>query len=114
MAGEAAFALRHQFVAQADIGEGAADHHLMVGAAADIGAEFLRRHAMLRQIGAGFGVGGNGAARRNMIGRHIVAQQQQNARAQDRRVRPLLAVQERRAAQEHAVADSRRRQAPVP
>src|ERR1700722_6699891 len=44
MTGEAALALRNEFVLDAWIGKGAAHYHLVVRATADIAAEFFDRH----------------------------------------------------------------------
>ena len=51
-AGEAALGARRQAVADADVGEGAAHHHLVVAAARAVGVEVLRPHAVREQPAA--------------------------------------------------------------
>ena len=53
VAGEAALALRHQAVPEPDVGEGAADHDLVVAAARAVGVELARLDALLEQPAPG-------------------------------------------------------------
>ena len=53
MDGDAAFDARHHLVLDADVGEGAAHHHLVIAAPRAIGVEVARRHLVLDQIDAG-------------------------------------------------------------
>ena len=53
VAGHAALGAGRELVAQPDVGEGAADHHLVVAAAGAVAVEVLRRDAVLLQVAAG-------------------------------------------------------------
>ncbi len=79
----AALHLRHQLVAEADVREGAAHHHLVVAAARTVGMEMLRVHAALHQPARGGGVLLDGAGGRDVVGGHRVAHRDQHARAGD-------------------------------
>ena len=81
MLGVAAFGAAHQFVLDADIGEGAAHHHFMVAAPRAVGIEFFRRHAVFDQIFPGRAALLNVACGRNMIGGDRIAEQRQQFRA---------------------------------
>src|SRR4051812_44896617 len=56
VAGEAAFGAPGELVAQPDVGEGAADHHLVVASAGAVGVEVALLDAVLRQVATGGGV----------------------------------------------------------
>src|SRR5262249_55179529 len=79
--GPAALVLRRQSVAEADIGEGAARHHLVVPASRAVAVELARADAMLDQVAAGRAVRLNGARGRNVIRGLRVAQHGQGAGA---------------------------------
>ena len=77
---EAALGARRELVAQADVGERAAHHHLVVAAARAVGVEVARLDALLLQVGAGGAVALDRAGRRDVVGRDAVAEQRQHAR----------------------------------
>ena len=52
VAGHAALDARHQLVAQPDVGERAADHHLVVAAAGAVGVEVAPLDAVLGEVAA--------------------------------------------------------------
>ena len=70
-------------VPDADIGEGAAHHHLMVAAPRAVGIELAHRHLPVRQIAARRGLVLERSRRADVIGGDHVAQQRQNACALD-------------------------------
>ena len=78
---DAALDARHQQVAQADVGEGAAHHDLVVAAACAVGVEVLRLHALLDQVARRRAALGDVAGGGDVIGRDRVAEQRQHARA---------------------------------
>ena len=77
----AALPVRGHFIANADVGEGAAHHHFVVAAPGPVGVELGHIHAMLLQVLPGGAVRLNGASRGDVVGGHRVAQQGQQARA---------------------------------
>src|SRR5580698_5035642 len=80
VASEAAFDI-DQFVAQADVGEGAADHDFVIAAARAIGVEVGGLDASFLQIFSGRAVFLDGAGGRNVVGGDAVAKDGENARA---------------------------------
>ena len=91
MPGDAAFDARNQMVAQANVGERAAHHHFVIAAARAVRVEVLRLDAAFHQILGGRARAGDVAGRRDVIGRHRVAEHGEHARsgnvAQCRRLR---------------------------
>ena len=87
VAGEAALGdvigLGAELVPQADVGEGAADHHLVVAAARPVGVEVAARHAVLLQVRPRRRVGLDRARRADVVGGHRVAEQGEDAGALD-------------------------------
>src|SRR5262249_17979650 len=81
----------------------AADHHLVVGAAADVGAELLRWNAVFEKISGGFGVRRYAAAGRDVVRGDVVPEHEEDARAADRRRRISVVGEGRWPAQEQAV-----------
>src|ERR1700733_2398127 len=73
VAGEAAFDV-DQFVAQADVGESAADHHFVVAAAGAVGVEVGGLDAVLLQIFSGRAVFFDGAGGGDVVGGDAVAE----------------------------------------
>ena len=59
--------------------ERASHHHLMVAAPRTVGVPLVLGHAMLREIAGGRRAFGNRAGRRDVVGRHEVAQERQHA-----------------------------------
>src|SRR3546814_7653412 len=53
VAGKAALRAGHDLVADADVGEGAPHHDLVIAAAGAVGVELPRRHLVLGEVGAG-------------------------------------------------------------
>ena len=72
-----------QQVAQADVGERAAHHHLVVAAARAVGVEVARLDAVLDQIPPGRAVALDRARGRDVVGGHAVAEDRQHAGALD-------------------------------
>ena len=83
VAGEAALRARRQLVAQPDVGEGPADHDLVVAAARAVGVEVTRVHAVLGQVAAGGAVLLDRSGRGDVVRRDRVAELQQHASAGD-------------------------------
>ena len=81
--GPRALAARDEQVAQADVGEGAAHHHLVVAAARAVGVEEAPLDAVLEQVLAGRAVGLDRAGRRDVVGGDAVAERDEAARALD-------------------------------
>ena len=77
-------------VAQADVRERAAHHHLVVPASRAVGVEVLALDAVLGQVVAGRAVGLDRARRRDVVGRDGVAEHDEAARAVDVLDRPRL------------------------
>ena len=88
MLGHAAFDAGHHLVADADIGEGAAHHHLVIAAPRAVGIELQRPHLMFEQVGAGRTVGLDIAGGRDMVGGDAVAEDRQLARLDNVGQRP--------------------------
>ena len=80
----AAFRARHHLVAQADVGERAAHHHLVIAATRAVRVEVLPLHAVLEQPFAGGTRRRNVARRRDVVGRDRIAEHRRAARARDR------------------------------
>ena len=76
------FAAEHQ-VLDADVGEGAAHHHVVVAAARAVGVEVGGRHAARLQELAGGRTGLDVAGRGNVVGGDRIAEQAEQARADD-------------------------------
>ena len=70
-------------VADADVGEGAAHHDLVVAAARSVGVEFARRDLPVGQVPARRGGVLERARRGDVVGRDHVAEQRQDARPDD-------------------------------
>ena len=70
-------------VAQPDVAEGAAHHHLVMSAAGAIAVEVERRHAVRLEPLAGRAPAGDRARGRDVVGGHRVAQHRQHPRAHD-------------------------------
>ena len=75
-------ALEH-LVADADVGEGAAHHHLVVAAPRAVGVELADRHLPLLQVDARRVRRPERARRRDVVGRHRVAEERQDPRPLD-------------------------------
>ena len=75
--------LAGDLVAQADVGERAAHHHLVVAAAGAVGVEVLVRHVVLVEVLRRRRVLLDRARGRDVVGRHRVAEQREHARALD-------------------------------
>src|SRR5271155_4833098 len=82
MAGESSFYV-YELVAQADIGEGAADHYLVIAAARTVGVEVGGLDAVLLQIFSGGAVFLDGSGGRDVVGGDAVAEHCQDARTLD-------------------------------
>ena len=74
---------RHQLVAQPDVAEGAAHHHLVVAAPGAERVEVDRPDAVLDQVAPGRPVDRDRAGRRDVVGRDRVAEHHQHPRAGD-------------------------------
>jgi hypothetical protein len=79
--GVAAFLAAEHQVLDADVGEGAAHHHVVVAAARAVGVEVGRLHAARHQEAARRRVLLDVAGRRDVVGGDRVAEQAQDARA---------------------------------
>ena len=84
----------HHLVLDADIGEGAAHHHLVIAAPRAVGVEIVRRDAVLDQIAAGGAVAPDRAGGRDVVGGDGIEEQAEDARALD--------IGHRRGRQRHA------------
>ena len=73
---------RHE-VLDADVGEGAAHHHLVVAAPRAVLVEVGDGHVVLQQVFAGGRRRLDGAGRRDVVGGDLVAEQPEDARAGD-------------------------------
>ena len=73
----AALQFRGHFVANPDVGEGAAHHHFVVAAPGAVGIEVGHVHALLLQVLAGRAVRLDSPGRRNVVRGHGVSQQRQ-------------------------------------
>ena len=101
VAGVAALGAGDELVAQPDVGECAADHHLVVAAPGPVGVELPRLHPVRRQILPGRGVGLDRPGRGDVVGGDRVAEQGQHPCVFDAGQRSGLRgqiVEERRAA----------------
>ena len=120
----AALGARRQLVAQPDVGERAAHHHLVVAAPGAVGVEVARLDAVLLQVLPRRAVGRDRAGRRDVVGRDAVAEQRQHPRARDvgraARARSVRLFEERRVADVRGVGvprepvAGRHRQRPPP
>ena len=79
----AALAPTRQAVAQADVGERAAYHHLVVAPPRAVAVEVLRLHPTSDQVLAGRAVDRDRASRGDVVSRHRVAQHRQHAGSAD-------------------------------
>ena len=73
-----------QLVPEPDVGEGAADHHLVVAAPRAVGVEVPRLDALLDQVAPGGAVLLDRPGGRDVVGGDRVAEQRQHPRAVDR------------------------------
>ncbi len=83
VASEAALHAVEQQVLQTDVGEGSADHDLVVAAARAVGIEVLALNTVLLQVLAGRGVGLEGTCRGDVVGRDRISQECEHAGAGD-------------------------------
>ncbi len=83
VASECALAFRHQLVAQAHIGEGAAHHDFVIAAARSVGVEVRRLHAVRDEVLSRRAVRLDGSGRRDVIGGDAVAEIAEHACAGD-------------------------------
>ena len=83
VAGEAALGAGRELVAQPDVGERAADHHLVVAAARAVGVEVALLDAVLGEVPARGRVLLDRAGRADVVGGHRVAELEQHPRALD-------------------------------
>ena len=90
VAREAAFRSAAPAGSQADVGEGAAHHDLVVAAPRAVGVEVRRLDAVRDQVLAGRAVGLDGAGGRDVIGGDAVAQHGQHPRAAGCRSPPAV------------------------
>src|SRR5690606_16944889 len=72
-----------KLVAQADVREGAADHHLVIASPGTVGVVVLPVDAVLVQVVTGRAVGLDGAGRTDVVGRDRVTQLRENPRTGD-------------------------------
>ena len=86
-AGEAPLGPGRQLVAEADVGEGPADHHLVVAAARAVGVEVEDVDAVLDQVASRRALHLDRARRRDVVGGDAVAQDRQGAGPADLRDR---------------------------
>src|SRR5205823_4791758 len=73
----------YQLVAQPDVGERAADHHLVVAAPRPVRVEVALVHPVRREVFPGGRVRLDGTGRRDVVGGHRVAELRQYLRAFD-------------------------------
>src|SRR5579859_1739011 len=71
---DAAFRAGREFITQADIGKGAADHGFVVAAPRSIRIEVGRLHAILREVLSCWSAGLDVAGRRDMVGGNGIAE----------------------------------------
>ena len=83
MAGDAAFGARRHFVADANIGEGAPHHHLVIAAPGSIGIEVLDTHLAAHQVRPGGTSGHDRTGRRYVVGGDGIAEHRQQPRPFD-------------------------------
>src|SRR5579875_2606743 len=79
LGGDAALGAGREQVAQPDVRERAADHHLVVAAAGAVGVEVAALDAVLGQVPPGRAVRLDRAGRRDVVGGHRVAEQGERA-----------------------------------
>jgi len=72
-----------QFVEQADVGEGAAHHHLVVAAACTLGIEVFAGHSPALELRAGGSVLGDVACGADVVGGNRVAQVEEAVRTRN-------------------------------
>ncbi len=70
---------RHESIAQANVGERAAHHDLVIPPPRAVGVEVAQLDAMLRQVAAGGRILGDRAGRRDVVGGHRVAENSERA-----------------------------------
>ncbi len=83
MDGHAALDARHHLVLDADIGEGAAHHDLMIAAPGAVGVEVRGGDVVIEEIGSRRAGPFDGAGRADMVGRDGVEEEAQHARVLD-------------------------------
>ena len=83
MAGDATLGAGRELVAEADVRERAPHHHLVVPAPGAVGVEVLATDVAVEEVGGGGAVRGDAARRRDVVGRHGVADHHEDARARD-------------------------------
>ena len=98
--GDAAFDPGDHFVLDADVGEGAAHHHVVVAATRAVGVEVLLRDLVALEVGAGGAVFLDRTGGRNVVGGDRIAQDRQRLRIGD--------VGHRRGSHFHALEERRR------
>src|SRR5262245_60914129 len=91
MNGPRALAARHEQVLEADVREGAPQHHLVVAAARAVGVELAPLDAVLDEILPGRRVWPYRPGRRDVVRRDGIAEQDETTRALDVRDRLGLA-----------------------
>ena len=78
VAGDAAFDIGRDLVADADVGKGATHHHFMIAAPGTVGIEIALRHLPLGQELTGWGGFADIACRADMVGGDAVAEDGQD------------------------------------
>src|SRR5690606_26736659 len=73
----------HHLVLDADVGKGAAHHHLVIAAAGAVLVEVLRLHAALGEVDAGRHALPDATGGRDMVGGDLVAEDREHARGLD-------------------------------
>ena len=96
-------------VAQPDVAEGAAHHHLVMAAASAVAVEVDRRDAVRLEPGPGRAPGRDRPGRRDVVGGDGVAEEREDARAGDRRGRHRVGAHP---GEERRVGDVRGRRVP--
>src|SRR6202022_2974481 len=80
VSGHTALDTRHEPVADADVGERAPHHHLVVPPPVPVRVELLSRHTVLTQPPTGRAVGPDDTRRRDVVGGDAVAEPGEHAR----------------------------------
>ena len=83
VAGDAALGAGRELVADADVGKGAAHHHVVVAAPRAVGVEVPARNLPFQQVRAAGGLGADGAGGRDVVGGDGVAEEAEDPRAAD-------------------------------
>ena len=79
MDGDAALDALHHLVLDADVGEGAAHHHLVIAAPRPVGVEVGARNAVFGEVAPGRAVGLDGPGRRDVVGGDRIEEQPEDA-----------------------------------